>query len=52
LAASSPLFQQVRREVSVLARIDVLRMFQSDGFISVVTRGLDPRVHPFCKKMD
>jgi hypothetical protein len=22
-------------------------MFRSDGFISFVTRGLDPRVHPF-----
>jgi hypothetical protein len=25
-------------------------MFRSDGFISVVTRGLDPRVHLFRKK--
>jgi hypothetical protein len=27
-------------------------MFRSDGFISLVTRGLDPRVHPFREKMD
>jgi hypothetical protein len=27
-------------------------MFRSDGFISVITRGLDPRVHLFRKKMD
>jgi hypothetical protein len=27
-------------------------MFRWDGFISLVTRGLDPRVHPFRKKMD
>jgi hypothetical protein len=27
-------------------------MFASDGFISVLTRGLDPRIHPFRKKMD
>jgi hypothetical protein len=27
-------------------------MFRSDGFTSVVTRGLDPRVHLFRKKMD
>jgi hypothetical protein len=27
-------------------------MFLSDRYISLVTRGLDPRVHPFRKKMD
>jgi hypothetical protein len=27
-------------------------MFRADGFISVVARGLDPRVHSFRKKMD
>jgi hypothetical protein len=27
-------------------------MFRSGGFISLVTRGLDPRVHPFRKNMD
>jgi hypothetical protein len=33
-------------------------MFRSDGFIALVTRvpgldpGIDPRVHPFRKKMD
>jgi hypothetical protein len=27
-------------------------MFRSSEFISFVTRGLGPRVHPFRKKMD
>jgi hypothetical protein len=27
-------------------------MFRSDRFASIVTRGLDPRVHLFRKKMD
>jgi hypothetical protein len=26
-------------------------MFLADGYITLVTRGLDPRVHPFRKKM-